>query len=88
MFKWLAKMFIPSAATLAEYAADKIQKTVNDSTADTQAKIARYSTFAAEASEIAGNLSRLAADGKITQMERDTLAAMIEPVMERLLTLI
>lgn len=43
MFKKIVMLFMPSSDKLAKYAAESIQKTVNSTTAEREAAIAKYS---------------------------------------------
>lgn len=82
MFKWLAKMFCPGAATLAGYAAEGIAKSVNESEADTKAKIAAFAAHAAAATELANRLAKMAEDGTIDQVETKTLQGILTPYFD------
>jgi hypothetical protein len=84
MFKWLAKKFMPGGKTLAGYAADGIAKSVNESGADTRAQVARYATFAREATSIANRLAAMVDDGNMSEFERDELAKMLAPMFDKL----
>ncbi len=82
MFKRLAKMFCPGAATLAGYAAEGIAKSVNESKAETQAKIARIGARARIATELANRLAEMIEDGTIDQVEQKTLQSMMTPYFD------
>ena len=88
MIKKLAKLFMPSAATLSGLAADGIAEAVNKSKAETRDKIAKIAAVATEATDIAARLSRMVEDGEINTAESAALAAMLEPVFASLLKLI
>lgn len=79
MKKWLAKVFCPSAASLAGYAAAGIAKSVNGSPEDVKAKIATIAAQAAAATELANRLAKMAEDGTIDQVETKTLQGMMTP---------
>ena len=82
MIKKLVKLFCPSAETFAEYAAEGIAKSVNQSKDDTKAKIAKIGALAAGATEIAGRLAKMVDDGTIDNLERDDLAKLLTPVFD------
>ena len=82
MFKWLKKKLCPSGRTLAGYAADGIQRTVNGTTSETKARVARLATYATDATRIANRLSVMVADGTIDQLERDQLQELLTPIFE------
>ena len=88
MMKWLAKKFMPSAESLAGYAADGLAKSVNESQADVKDKVARYAAFAAKATDIANRLAKMAEDGSISKKERDELRDMLTPLFEKVEALI
>ena len=84
----IAKRFVPSGATLAEYAAAKIAKAANDSDVAVKSRVAKYATLAESATAIANKLSAMAADGTIDKAEESELAEILTPVMERVVELI
>ena len=88
MKKLLMKLFCPSADSLAGYAADAIQKSVNASSEDVKFTVAKYSAYAYTASEIANKLSAMTKDGRIDAMERDELVKMLAPLFEKALALV
>lgn len=88
MLKAIAKMFMPGAKTLAGYAADGIAKAVNESKDETRAKVSKVATVALVASDIAGQLSRIVEDGQIDKLERDAIAALVEPIFQKVLELV
>ena len=85
---WLMKLFCPSGATLAGYAAGGIAKSVNSSKDEAKAKIAKYSAYAQEATRIANTLSGMLADGNIDTAETEALKAMLTPLFEKALALV
>ena len=86
--KWLTKLFMPSAKSLAEYAADRIAKSLNEAGADTQEKVAKYAALAAKATEVANALAKMVDDGNISKMERATLVKMLTPLMEKVVAVV
>lgn len=80
--KWLIQMFCPSASTLAGYAAEGIAKSVNESEADTKAKIAKIAAVAASATELANKLAKMAEDGTLDKVETKTLQDMLTPCFD------
>lgn len=85
--KWLMKLICPSGSTLAGYAADGIAKSVNSSKDEAKAKIARYSSYAQEATRIANTLSGMLADGNIDKAETAALKELLTPLFDKALAL-
>lgn len=88
MFKKLVMLLAPSGKTLAGYAAQGIAKSVNDSDASVREKIQKYSAYAAEATNIANKLARMAADGTIDEAETKELQEMLAPIFTQVMELI
>ena len=88
MFKALLRKMIPGEKKLAKLAADKVQATVNGTKAETQELIAKYSSLAHEATEIANQLTAWLADGTIDDVERDAMASLLEPAMAKVKELV
>lgn len=88
MFRAIIKWFIPSSSTLAGYAADAIAKSINDTDGDVKTKIAQYSLYANEVSEIAEKLSAMTLDGGISKDEAEEIKKMITPIFDKVLELI
>ena len=86
--KWLVKLLCPSGETLAGYAADGIAKSVNNSKEEVRMKVAKYATYAQEATRIANRLSEMVNDGTIDATETKDLQAMLTPVFEKVLALV
>ena len=82
MIKRIVKMLCPGADTFAEYAAEGIAKSVNESKDDTKAKIAKIGALAAGATEIANRLAKMVEDGSIDNLERDDLKKLLTPVFD------
>ena len=87
----MLKSIIKAVATperLSGYAADGIQRGVNGTKDETAATVAKYATFAIEAAELAKDISGMLADGRIDNMERDTLQKMMEPLFAKVMELV
>ena len=87
----MLKSIIKAIATperLSGYAADGIQKGVNGTKEETAATVAKYATIANEAAEFAKGISGMLADGRIDNMERDTLQKMLEPLFAKVMELV
>ena len=87
----MLKSIIKAIATperLSGYAADGIQRGVNGTKEDTAATVAKYATIANEAADIAKNISGMLTDGRIDNMERDTLQKMLEPMFAKVMELV
>ena len=79
---------IAKPARLSSYAADGTQRGVNGTTAETAATVAKYATITNEMAEIAKNISAMLTDGRIDDMERDTLQKMLEPLFAKVMELV
>ena len=87
----MLKSIIKAIATperLSGYAADGIQRGVNGTKEDTAATVAKYATIANEAADIAKNISGMLTDGRIDNMERDTLQKLLEPLFAKVMELV
>ena len=87
----MLKSIIKAIATperLSGYAADGIQRGINGTKEETAATVAKYAAFANEAAEFAKNISGMLADGRIDNMERDTLQKMMEPLFAKVMELV
>ena len=84
----LARQFVPSGATLADCAAEKIANAVNDSGDAAKARVAKYATMAETATAIGNKLSAMLADGTIDNAEKAELAAILTPLMDRVVELV
>lgn len=82
IFSKIAKLFIPSADTIAEYAAQKIADAINTSGKDEL--IAKY----AKAAEYLTKAQQMLEDGKISEEETKTVKLMLVPTVKKLLELI
>ena len=87
----MLKSIIKAVATperLSGYTADGIQRGVNGTKEETAATVAKYATIANEAADIAKNISGMLTDGRIDNMERDTLQKMLEPMFAKVMELV
>ena len=87
----MLKSIIKAIATperLSGYTADGIQKGVNGTKEETAATVAKYATIANEAADIAKNISGMLTDGRIDNVERDTLQKMMEPLFAKVMELV
>ena len=75
----LVRMFIPSAKSLADMAAEKIYSAVNGS--DKAAKIANLAKYAEILTDIQAKICVLLKDGKIDEEEKKQIAADLEPLI-------
>ena len=83
MFKALIKKLIPGEKKLAQMAAERVQNAVNGMGDDPKRLVAKYSALAFEATQVANQLSNWLKDGTIDDVERDAMAALLEPVMAK-----
>ena len=87
----MLKSIIKAVATperLSGYTADGIQLGVNGTKEETAATVAKYATLTNETAEIAKNVSAMLTDGRIDDMERDTLQKMLEPLFAKVMELV
>ena len=87
----MLKSIIKAVATperLSGYTADGIQRGINGTKEETAATVAKYAAFANEAAEFAKNISAMLTDGRIDNMERDTLQKMLEPMFAKVMELV
>ena len=78
MIKALIKMFMPSPKKLANMAADKIQKAVNES--NKAAMIAKCASIAASVTDIQKFVSETLIDGKISDEEAKQVEEKLIPL--------
>ena len=86
----MLKSIIKAIATperLSGYAADGIQLGINGTKEETAATVAKYATITNEMAAIAKNVSAMLTDGRIDDMERDTLQKMLEPLFAKVMEL-
>lgn len=79
----IAKLFCPSAKTIANAAAAKAQKDYNGVDQTKRELIASYADKIAALNEESKKLLQMTADGKIDDIERDQIAEMLEPLIEK-----
>ena len=79
---------IATPARLSSYAADGIQRGVNGTKEETAATIAKYATITNEMAELAKSISAMLTDGRIDDVERDTLQEMLEPLFAKVMELV
>ena len=87
----MLKSIIKAVATpewLSGYAADGIQRCVNGTKEETAATVAKYATITNEMAELAKNISAILIDGRIYNMERDTLKKIMEPLFAKVMELV
>lgn len=86
MLKSIAKWLMPSPKKLSVMAAEKIQSAVNSS--GKEDLIARYATMADSATEIQKWVTELLVDGKIDDLEKQEISDKLEPLLEKIVSLI
>ena len=79
---------IATPARLSSYAADGIQRGVNGTKEEIAATVAKYATITNEMAELAKNISAMLTDGRIDDMERDTLQMMLKPLFAKVMELV
>ena len=85
MIKTLIKLFMPSSQTLANMAAEKIQKAVNESNkADT---IAKCASIASSITDIQKFVSDTLIDGKVSDEETKRIEDKLVPLFEKVIEL-
>lgn len=86
MFKSIIKFFMPSSKKMATYAAEQIAKAINQ--AEKEDQIAKYATIADKATEVQKFVVELLVDGKIDEVEEKEMAEKIQPLIDKIITLI
>lgn len=86
IIKSIKKFFIPSSNKIAVYAAEQIAKAVNQ--ADKEEQIAKYANIADKATEVQKFVVELLVDGKIDEVEEKEIAEKIQPLIDKIITLI
>ena len=85
MIKTLIKLFMPSSQTLANMAAERIQKAVNESNkADT---IAKCASIASSITDIQKFVSDTLIDGKVSDEETKRIEDKLVPLFEKVIEL-
>ena len=85
LIKRLAKMFVPSAATLANMAAKQIQNAVNES--NKAEMIAKCAGIASYATDIQKFVSDTLIDGKVSDEETKRIEEKLVPLFEKVIEL-
>lgn len=80
--KTLLRAFMPSARTLAEFAASRLAASVNGS--GKEDAISKWAQTADSFLGFSKKLSSTLKDGKVDEQEQDALARMLEPAFETL----
>lgn len=86
MKKAILRMFMPSAATLAKWAAQGLQKAVNES--DKAELLAKWTGYAGKAGEVQAVVAKWLRDGKVDDSERGELEKAVLPLFEKLMELL
>lgn len=86
MFKSIIKFFMPSSKKMSVYAAEQIAKAVNQAQKEDQ--IAKYATIADKATEVQKFVVELLVDGKIDEVEQKEIAEKIQPLIDKIITLV
>ena len=86
IIKSIKKCFIPSSKKMAVYAAEQISKAVNQ--ADKEEQIAKYASIADKATEVQKFVTEILLDGKIDDVEKEDIANKIQPLIDKIITLI
>lgn len=82
----VGKLLMPKPQSLAKMAAGKVQELANGS--DKFAAFARYSRMADDALDVCRFLRDIAEDGRIDDVERDSIAEKLTPLFSRLTEMI
>lgn len=82
MKKWLIKLLMPSAETMAKTAAKAAADFVNG--CDRQEMIAKYSTYADEFTKIQAKVTGWLRDGKMDAAETEELKRAILPICRKI----
>lgn len=86
MIKFLIKMFIPSAKSLADMAAEQICNAVNGTGKEKQiSEIMKYVDVLAD---LQNKIAGLLKDGKLDEEEKQQIANDLEPFIEKLLKML
>lgn len=81
--KTILKWLLPSNKKLAKYAADAVQKSINDSKYNEQ--IAKYAGIADAATAIQKKLTEWLSDGKIDDIENGEIQELILPLISKIM---
>ena len=86
MIKFLVKMFIPSAKSLADMAAEQIYSAVNGiGKAEQIAEIMKYVDVLAD---LQNKIATVLKDGKIDEAEKQKIANDLEPLISKLIDML
>lgn len=85
MIKTLMKLFMPKPATLANMAAERIQKAINES--NKAQAIAKCANIAASVTDIQKFISDTLLDGKISDEETKQVEEKLVPLFEKVVEL-
>ena len=88
MIKFLVIMFIPSAKSLADMAAEQIYAAVNCSDKEKEAKIANIAKYIDPLSTLTTKLVNMLKDGKLDEAEKKEISEALEPFIEKLLKML
>lgn len=77
---------MPSSKKMAVYAAKQIANAVNQ--AQKEEQIAKYASIADKATEVQKFVVELFVDGKIDEVEEKEIAEKIQPLIDKIITLI
>ena len=86
MIKFLIKMFIPSAKSLADMASEQICNAVNG--LDKAAQIANLMKYADILTDIQEKICVLLHDGKLDEEEKQKIANDLEPLIQKLIDML
>ena len=81
----ILKLFMPSAESIAGFAADRVQKSINES--GKTETIAKYSTMLQDIVTKTQEINQMLVDGKIDVEEHDKIQEMLTPLFEKALAL-
>ena len=82
------KLFIPSAKSLSDMAAEKIYSAVNCSDKEKEAQIANIAKYIDPLSTLTTKLVNLLKDGKLNEAEKKEISEALEPFIEKLLKML
>lgn len=77
---------MPNSKKMAVYAAEQIANAVNQ--ADKEEQIAKYASIADKATEVQKFVTEILLDGKIDDVEKEDIANKIQPLIDKIITLI
>ena len=77
---------MPNSKKMATYAAEQIANAVNQ--AQKEEQIAKYATIADKATEVQKFVTSILLDGKIDDVEKEDIAKKIQPLIDKIISLI